>query len=151
MFSRYMFNSFPVIAPLRQERNASNHFLPQQNSCGNLKYCGMPGQVTAWSLSFSLKWNNYPFVYGTNSTTKQSLECANTSGEESLAPVTLPTTATTLHADTATHLYLAISNALPTTNKMNSSPRSLLRTGTKATATGATVDCPLPEETPLQQ
>lgn len=69
IFSRYIFNSFPFIAPPRQKRNASNHFLSQQNSCGNLKYCGMSGQVTAQSLSFSLKWNSYPLVYGTNSTT----------------------------------------------------------------------------------
>lgn len=83
IFSRYIFNSFPFIAPPRQKRNASNHFLPQQNSCGNLKYCGMSGQATAWSLSFSPKWNSYPLIYGTNSTTKRSLGCASISGEES--------------------------------------------------------------------
>lgn len=40
ILSRYIFNSFPFIALPRQKRNASEkHFLPQQNSCGNLKYC----------------------------------------------------------------------------------------------------------------
>lgn len=48
----------------------------------------MSGQVTAWSLSFSLKLNNYPFLYGTNSTTKWSLGCASTNGEQSQALVT---------------------------------------------------------------
>lgn len=130
IFSRYIFNSFPFIAPPRQKINASNHFLPQQNGCGNLKYCRMSGQVTAWSLSFSLKWNNYPFVCGTNSTTKRSLGCASTNGGESWAPATLPTTTSILrllHADTAIHLNLAITNAPPTANEGNARP-SLIAT-----------------------
>lgn len=89
---------------MTEERNTSNPFLPQQNSCGNLRDCGMSGQVTAWSLSFSLKWNNYPFFYGTNSTTKWSLGCASTNGEQSQAPVTPwpPWASQGWHMDTAT-------------------------------------------------
>lgn len=93
---------------MTEERNTSNPFLPQQNSCGNLRDCGMSGQVTAWSLSFSLKWNNYPFSYGTNSTTKWSLGCASTNGEQSQAPVTplAPTSISRLAHGHSNHLDL---------------------------------------------
>lgn len=78
--SGYVFNSLPFMALLRQKINTRDCFLPQQNSCGNLKYCGLSGQVTAWGLSFSLTLDSYLFAYSTNSTTKQSLEHTSSNG-----------------------------------------------------------------------
>lgn len=139
---------------MTEERNTSNPFLPQQNSCGNLRDCGMSGQVTAWSLSFSLKWNNYPFSYGTNSTTKWSLGCASTNGEQSQAPVTPwpPRASQGWHMDTATTSTCDDKHS-PTASQGTPILPSLLRTRTKRTApgaTGATGDRPLPEGTSLQ-
>lgn len=121
IFSRYIVNSLPFTALLRQKINATDRFLPQQNSCGNLKYWGMSGQVTAWGLSFSLKLDSYPLVYSTKSTTKQSFQCASTNGEESGALVTPPTTPSIwrpFHADTAHHVHPAAIH----TGKQHSQP-----------------------------